>query len=459
MANFIETNMDNIFISGSLDSLLPKDSECRIIREYMKKLNFDEVNKRYKNDKTGRPCYDPKKILSIWIRALMRQISSSVKISSLCETDIEFRWLCEDKPPKKSTLSDFRSKYLEELLDISSKITVGLREANLIRGKGMVTDGTVYRAAGSRKKIIEKEKLEKKIEKKRQELKRLLEQEDDNETNDINEKIEYLTELLSYSDKKNLNYICQSESEAHYMLQKDKSYGPGYNVQYSMDDETGAILDQRVIEQGNDHGNLKNNYDEVKKIYPEIKRVGADSGYHKSEDLHALHEDGVHTYVADPNKAKSPGIYDDYQAEHFIKEEQGYRCPEGHLLNKREKKDKNTFRYYGAPCQTCKQKDKCMKNPNNRKGRTINENIYKAAIIENDHQSKDEIGKLQKKARSIFAEGVIMRIKEVFGINRLKTWGKKHVKCELTLYRIAHNFLLWCGLWMPLSIIKYPQAA
>lgn len=455
MAHTKEPRLNDLFVMSSLDDLLPVDSQCRVIMNYLTELDFSSLFINFNNDETGRKNHDPKRLLAVWIWGLVRRISSAPLLSRLCKTDIEFRWLCGDNPPCKSTLSDYRVNHLDELSQISSQIQVGLEEIGLLQGKGIVTDGTIFEAAGS--KVLKKESIKKKIIEKQKEHKELLSSDDVDKdvALDIENKSVKLTELLDYCDSKGLKQVCTTEPEAHIMKRKNKTFGPAYNVQFNQDDETGAILEHHVADQGNDQGLLLDNVECTKGNYPDIERIGADAGYHKGDDISKLQQDGIHTAIAHPGDRKAPGIDDAYQAKHFTKEKIGFRCPKGHLLNKSNKKNKQTIRWYGAPCQSCPVKDKCMSKPDTKLGRTISESIHNNAIKTNEKQSKDEIGQQQKIARSVFAEGVTMRIKGVLGIARFKTWGKSHVKAEINLYAITYNFLMLCGIWAPLSILGY----
>lgn len=465
MAKLVETKLEELFVSGSLNSLLPLDSECRIIYKYLKRLDFRKILNRYKNDKTGRPCYDPVRLMGIWMRGLMRNISSAPELARLCRTDIEFRWLCGDNPPEKSILSDFRIRNREDILELTSQIRFGLEEKGLKPGKGIVTDGTIINAAGSKHKIRDKQKLMQKIAGIRKEIDELLNKEEKNEperdrSRELEQEVKEIEELLSYCEVKGLEKICKTEPTAHVMKRKDGSYGPGYNVQWNIDDETGTILNYEIIEQGNDQGRLLLNTENTLESYPEIQRVSGDSAYHKGEDLSKLHEKGINTAVPNDSQEnrRTPGIDENYFADKFVRVENGYICPEGHLLNKRIKKDKTTYKYYGAPCHSCNKRDQCMSNKDAKLGRSICESIYLKDIELTKTQTTSKLGKMQLKARSIFAEGVSMRLKRFLGITRLKTFGLSHVRSELNLYSMIMEFFVWCGIWQPLCKIDYAMA-
>jgi transposase len=462
MAKIIEPRSDELFVIGSLDSLLPRDSDCRLILAYLTKLDFNVIFSKYKNDMTGRPSYDPYRLMAIWMRGLMRKVSSAPELARLCKSDIEFRWLCGDNPPEKSILSDFRIKNFEEILSISSQIELGLKEKGLKPARGMVTDGTILLAAGSKNKIRDKKKLQSKLEKIKSEMRELLSSGDKNEVDKkdkerLEQQINEIEELLKYCEAKGLEKVCISEPTAHVMKRKDGSYGPSYNLQLCDDDETGSVLHHELIEQGNDQGRLLQNFENAKKKHPQIGRASGDTAFHKGEDLAKLHEKGIHTSVPNDKQEswKAAGIDEDYQAEKFIKEKNGYRCPEGHLLDKKEKKDKKTYRYYGAPCHKCSKKNKCMSKGNSIRGRSINETIYINDIELTKIQTKSELGKKQLKARSIFSEGISMRLKNLLGIHRLKTWGWRHATIEISFYLMMTEFFVLCGIWKPLGRISY----
>jgi len=72
------------------------------------RLDFAKFAALYGNDAVGRPAVDPRSLTAVWTLALLRGVTSSVRLAALCEQDVEFRWLLGDVQVEKSTLCDSR---------------------------------------------------------------------------------------------------------------------------------------------------------------------------------------------------------------------------------------------------------------------------------------------------------------------------------------------------------------
>ena len=94
MARYQEDHRETLqFLAASLDRLLPEDSVARAIRAGLDPLDFSAYDALYANDAVGRPAVDPRCLAGVWTLALLRGITSSVRLADLCGRDVEFRWL------------------------------------------------------------------------------------------------------------------------------------------------------------------------------------------------------------------------------------------------------------------------------------------------------------------------------------------------------------------------------
>ena len=110
MARYVEYKRDTeLFVSGSLEGLLPEDSVARAIWAGLEQLDFGPYDGLYKNDAVGRSALNPRCLTAVWTLALLRGVTSSVRLSALCGQDLEFRWLLGDAPVEKSTFCVQRS--------------------------------------------------------------------------------------------------------------------------------------------------------------------------------------------------------------------------------------------------------------------------------------------------------------------------------------------------------------
>jgi transposase len=92
MAKYIEHKRDTeLFVAGSLDLLLPDHSMARTIWAGLEQLDFGPYDGLYKNDAVGRSALNPRCLTAVWTLALLRGVTSSVRLAALCGQDLEFR--------------------------------------------------------------------------------------------------------------------------------------------------------------------------------------------------------------------------------------------------------------------------------------------------------------------------------------------------------------------------------
>ncbi len=141
MARYIEdTSAVELFTTPSawLDSLVPETSVVRTIWSALEGLDFGKFDAAYKNDETGRPAVDPRRLAGVRALALLREVTSSVRLADLCGRDSEFRWMLGDAEVEKSTLCDFRKAHAAMLAELSSQVlaAMGPASAGLSRNQG-----------------------------------------------------------------------------------------------------------------------------------------------------------------------------------------------------------------------------------------------------------------------------------------------------------------------------------
>ena len=173
MARYIEdTSAVELFTIGTLDSLVPETSVVRTIWSALEGLDFGQFDAAYKNDETGRPAVDPRRLVGVWVLALLRDVTSSVRLADLCGRDSEFRWMLGDAKVEKSTLCDFRKVHSAKLAELSSQVLAAMGQSGLLPGESVAIDGTIIRAAASCRSVKRRKDLVRQVER----LKRTIEE-------------------------------------------------------------------------------------------------------------------------------------------------------------------------------------------------------------------------------------------------------------------------------------------
>lgn len=77
-----------------LDDFMPADHVCRVIDIFVNKLVMSELGFEHaKAAETGRPGYDPRDLLKLYLYGYLNQIRSSRRLESECRRNVELMWL------------------------------------------------------------------------------------------------------------------------------------------------------------------------------------------------------------------------------------------------------------------------------------------------------------------------------------------------------------------------------
>src|ERR1700738_4141249 len=77
-----------------LDEWLPEDHVCRVIEAFVKRLDMSGLGfVRAEPAETGRPGYDPRDLLKLYLYGYLQQVRSSRRLESECQRKVEVMWL------------------------------------------------------------------------------------------------------------------------------------------------------------------------------------------------------------------------------------------------------------------------------------------------------------------------------------------------------------------------------
>lgn len=479
MARYKADSTQVLFISGTLDDLLPSTSIARLIWQGVSSLDFSGFDAQYCNDEEGRPALDPRRLAGLWILGLMRRVTSSVELARLSSTDIEFRWLSGDSSVKKSTLSDFRSGNLAELSDLSSQVLACLSRSGNLPAQDLAIDSTVIRAASSLDSITTPGKLRDRLARLRDEIRQKLSavEGDSDEVSDGTALLQQRSRLQAALEEMNRlglgahKRVSLSEPDVSVKRLKKGSSAPAHNLQGVTDLASGALIHVAVVDRNNDQRLLLPLLESARRGLQEIEEklgvvgslssrlrsVTADSGYHDTRQLVELESKGIMTYVADDRIRhwRPPGVAVDYLAEKFAYSPptDTMICPRGHHLRRRKyNRDRTAISYQGDTlvCRDCPAKIACC--PRSSSGRSVNRPLYAEALARVAQRVSSAQGVKQFRARKVTMEGCFARLCELLNWRRCRCWGKSGASAEALWRQLTHNLMLMIGHWKPLVL-------
>lgn len=463
-----------MFVSGSLESLVPENSVARLIWAALDGLCFDHFDSAYHNDAVGRPAVAPRRLVGVWVLGLLRGVTTSTRLAAHCGRDIEFRWILGDAPVEKSTLCTFRKDHEDALADLCTQVLAAMGRSNLLPGESFAVDGTVIRAAASCRMVSTRAKLTKRVERLRAVIAEQLTESDRpvSARPDLGVQRDQLEKTLKEMNALGLgehNTYTRSEPDARLMKLKQGGYAPAYNVQVTTDLDTGAIIHTDVVAQGNDSGQLKPQVDNARQVLMEatghdtLKTVTADSAYHDTLQLSALEAQGIACIVPDSrNQNRLPkGVTPAFCGEAFTydPEHDVLQCPAGQTLTRRKWNNTKTSIVYQAKtsiCSACPYKPQCCKDT--KEGRSVNRTAYPEVLQTVATRVQSDAGRALLRARHTTAEGAFARMAERLALKRFRTWSVQGARAEVRWRQLAHNIMLLTQHWQPL-VYPRPQSA
>ncbi len=246
----------------SLEDSISQDNPVRFIDAFVHSIHLERIGFRERVLKTeGRPSFDTKVFLKIYLYGYLNGIRSSRKLEKECFRNLEMQWLLEAIRPNYHSIADFRKDNPKALKQLFKLFVSFLKDADLIAGDTIAIDGTKSRAHNGKKSNFNQKKIDKHkeyIEAKTQEYLTALDQNDSQENSttitNIQQKIERLKQnkirydLLEEKLKASGEpQISTTDADARALLVQGQVVEVSYNIQAAVDDKYNLIVATHTI--------------------------------------------------------------------------------------------------------------------------------------------------------------------------------------------------------------------
>src|ERR1700704_4268728 len=213
----------------TLDDLIPEDHLCRVIEAFVGRLDVAELGfVRAEPAETGRPGYDPRDLLKLYLYGYLQQIRSSRRLEAECGRNIELMWLLGRLAPDHKTIAEFRRMHREGVTAAGAELVRLARSVGLVKGEWIAIDGSKFQAVSSAKSVREREALERYLEQ--------LEQSDEQD--------EVVIDSSAVASA--LEKLRQHPEPEVGFMRTTQGFIPAYNVQTAVDAEHALIVAQQV---------------------------------------------------------------------------------------------------------------------------------------------------------------------------------------------------------------------
>ena len=292
----------------SVEEMVEETNPARIIHAYVDSLPMETLGfERAEPAQTGRPAYDPRDLLKLYIYGYLNRIRSSRKLMTECRRNVELFYLLNMLRPDFRTIADFRKRNRKALKEVFRDFVKACAELKLLGKETVAIDGTKIRASNSKKKSYTPEILEKKIEyleEQERGIEEYLEKMDkadqeekrapvmDIKPEDMPQKLEQIRERVAkykgYQKRMKETgetQILETDPECRTIHTKEGQL-PAYNIQTAVDDRHHLIVSFETTNANTDQGLLDQMAEQTKEeMGVETIEALADKGYESRQDI------------------------------------------------------------------------------------------------------------------------------------------------------------------------------
>jgi transposase len=299
-----------------IDDLIGQDNPVRVIDAFVDNLDIDEMGfKRPVPNSTGRPSYNPRDLLKLYVYGYMNKIRTSRKLMKECGRNIELFYLLNRLTPDFRTISDFRKDNTNAIHEVFHAFVKVCLKLKLYEKELLAIDGSKIRAVNSKNNCYNEEALEKKLANIDAHISEYLKMMDNADASEIDEdlptagKIRAALKELAQRKETYEGYleklqesgetqVLLTDPEARRMHSKD-GFHCCYNVQTAVDKGSHLIADYEVTNHNTDQGLLLEVAEKVREtLETETLEIVADKGYESRKDIMDCVMNGIVPNVA-----------------------------------------------------------------------------------------------------------------------------------------------------------------
>lgn len=502
-----------LLFSRTLEDEIPEGHAVRLIDQILERVDWRPWESNY-HQVLGQPAIHPRILASILLYGLMCRIRASRQLEDALQFRMDFRWLAHGMSIDHTTLSEFRRKHPEALRDLFVQVVMIGRELGLVKLQRLAFDGTRVRAnnrkSGTRTSA-QLWKLKQQLEEEFDRLNQKADAQDSEDDEDFGggtnpstaaasaEKQQQERDLIqamhrveaALAELEKINSSSESppgrlpitDPESRFTKNKGGGFAPNYTPTATVDTDSGLIIDQTVIPQSNESGELEATLRQVQtdhQLTDPVPEVLADGLMATTENLVTCEEQRVVLYSPVPgahvedNPAVRVNLRDpvpadqidalpmrtvntngqrrqrfDKQAFVYDAAANVYVCPAGQELaysstyttkERGRQLTRRRYRSQKSTCMKCPLAVKCLSGRANF--RQIDRGEHEEVVARHNARMKSSAAQEIYATRWHVGERPFAVIKEVFGLRQFLTRGLQRVRTEWAWATIAFNLRL-----------------
>jgi transposase len=367
-----------------LDDYVGEAHLARVVDRFIELQDLRELKfERFEPAATGRPGYDPRLMLKLYLYGYLNRVRSSRRLETEATRNVELMWLLGKLAPDFKSIADFRRDNGEAIRRLCREFTLFCVRAGLIKGELIAIDGSKFAGVNHKGRNLNDQKIAERLRRLDEKIGEYLKQLDANDQAEADQarpddsavraalklleqrKAELLVhrQALAASGEKQISL---TDPDTRAMKSGAGGAVVGYNVQMAVDAEHKLIVDFEATHDVNDRNQLARQALAVKTLLgADALAVVADAGYAHGAQYAKCEQAGITAYVPEcpthNNEArglfgKQRFVYDPV-ADHF-------HCPAGQTLAYASTATRagKLVRLYRTPaCASCALRAQCTR--------------------------------------------------------------------------------------------------
>ena len=471
-----------VLFESYLDQVIDDSNPVRFFDEYVESLELEKIGFELSPLKTGRPPYDPRVLLKIYIYCYFEKIRSSRKIEKECRRNQELIWLTCNLTPDFKTVADFRKDNKIGLIGIFKEFLLFCKAKGLLSFELAAIDGTKMRGQNSLNEVYNRKTIDKVRAGIDERIKQYFKELDENDKQDASElkldkeevskilkRIEKLRKRKEKVDVIKEIFVANPNLETYFATDPDSRFQsdkgkvrPGYNPQIGTEGKNHLIIVNDVTNQSNDLHQATPMKKKLAQTKMELcvdqqTKILFDAGYDSEKSIMENKDDIENIALIqdkkDAARKNSKSGRKTSQKErlpqegfentdfNYMIEEDEYECPAGKRLKKRGgmKKDKNNrdvFEYKCQDCRDCPNREKCTSSKN---GRMLKVSAHADEIVKYKEWIRNDENKRLLRRRKELVEHPFGTFKRNWGFDYFLQRGIENVKAEFSFICFIYN--------------------
>lgn len=492
-----------VLFTDKLDDILPADHLVRSVDQMLGRIDWSAFEATY-NGRLGQPPIHPKILSGVILYGLICRIRASRRLEEALQIRADFRWLAQGMSIDHTTLSEFRRKHPQELRKLFVQIVLVGQEMGIVQFNRIGFDGTRVRSNNRKSGTRTPEQLRRAKQDLQEEFERLARnadeqdaaeeelfggREESGEASSAGERMKELErtqkqvdaalaelEKIEQTAEKTPSRLPITDPESRLSKTKEGGFAPSFTPTATVDIESGVIVDENVIAQSNESGELMATIAQVQNDYAleePVKEVLADGLMANGENLTACEALGVDLFSPVPgvHQGDNPAVREDlskpveadridelptkkvkghtrFDKQAFVYDagRDVYWCPAGQTLQHSstyqttsagKQITRDRYRADRQVCAGCPLAEKCLSGSS--KARQIDRGAHQDAIDRQVEKMKRSESAERYSRRRHAGERPFAVIKQVFGLRQFLTRGLESVRQEWRWATMAFN--------------------